>query len=405
MSIYFPCFPSVPEEIIFEILKFIHPGAIWLFCRRVSRTWKSHVDANIERFYKFHVDAVKFERERANRICGSEESCGHLVQRLQADSLYVEIRWLQYGQGTTSSLSSLSLQFKGIELPPPTGKRDLGAQWDERVTFEPELKEVMVYGSEFWLSRIEDFVFPGFAPSTSTKEQHTLSDVLKDGTHTIQYGNYLVTYTIRLFGPGSTCGLAINKISVPMRSLLLFRVPYLVATKISGSGSDAKLRYLSPLFNTVEEEGELLPENVFARQHREEDEKWREVLLCEICGVNPLDCQCEMLRCEVCCWREGVCLRHLAHDGRGLAVTREISRRVRAELRRGERRVAIEESLGVDVEEAGSWAGGRGHENRGSNVVELSAETLVDGDGSTDLSGDRSMWLLKGYDVSTPPVF
>src|SRR5277367_477262 len=322
MTIYFPCSPSVPEEIFFEILKFVHPGAIWLFCRRVSRSWRGHVDVNIERFYKFHVGVVKFERDRVGKICESGEPSGHLVQRLQADSLYVEIRWTDlHREGGYRSESSVVLRFKEIELPAPDWKRDLRVRWDERVTFEPDSKDIAVYGDVFSFSRIEHFMFPGFAPSQPPEQyqRHGL-DLSKLGTHSLQFGEYLITYTLNYISNffSDTRGLTINQVSVPIRSLLRFPIPHIVSTEISASGSHAKLRCMSPLFNTVDEERELLPENVLARRQKEEYEKWRDGMkpLCGICEINPLDKWCENYRCEGCCRREIVCFAHLA-DRRG----------------------------------------------------------------------------------------
>jgi len=403
MAIYFPRSPSVPEEIFFEILKFVHPGAIWLFCRRVSGSWKHHVDENIERFYKFHVGTVKSERQRANEICASGETIGHLVQRLQADSLYVEIRWVHSDGDAIPHSSSLALRFKAIELsPPPSAETtDQGIQWDGNITFEMEVKDVMVYGNEFAVNRIEHFIFPGFVPSDRRDENPAAapSDDLKLGTHTLQFDVYGVTYTVHQFS--SIRGLAIDHITVPLRSLLVFRSPHIVSTDISGSGSQAKLQYLSPLFSTVEEERELLPENVLVRRQREENEKWEEGMkpLCEHCAINPLDRWCEMWRCEVCCWREGVCTAHLAQERGSLGKRRKLLRRLTKAI------VQEDEFVGAVVQEEEPWGTGEGQESWGMDFRNLGGTTLLDGDDIMDTFGQERLWLSKGYDVSTPPIF
>ena len=399
MTIYFPCSPSVPEEIFFEILKFVHPGAIWLFCRRVSRAWKGHVDVNIERFYKFHVGVVKFERERVGKICESGEPSGHLVQRLQADSLYVEIQWTDInGDEARNSESSVVLRFKEIELPAPDRTRDLRVQWDDRITFEPESKDIAVYGDALSFIRIEHFMFPGFAPAHPAKHQPRYwLDFRKLGTHNLQFDDYLITYTLHYISNvfHSTRGLTINQVSVPIRSLLRFQTPHIVSTEISASGSHVKLRCMSPLFSTVDEERELLPENVLARRQKEEYEKWRDGMkpLCGICEINPLDKWCENYRCEVCCRREIVCFAHL-------------------DKRRGKREMKIRKQEGMSevefvgaVEDMGSWGEAEGQESWGRGSRDVSEETLVEEGGTHDVLGEEAMWLLKGYDVSTPPLF
>ena len=403
MTLYFPRSPSVPEEIFFEILKFVHPGAIWLFCRRVSRAWRHHVDGNIERFYKFHVGVVKWERERVNQICASGEPWGHLVQRLQADSLYVEIRWVHAWGDALPHASSLALRFKEIELPPGETTA-LGLPWDGKVTFEMEMPDTVTFGSHFAVIRIEHFIFPGFAPSRKD-DCPAESEYLKPGTHTLQFDDYLVTYTLHftVFSNHSSIGcLTIDRISVPLRSLLVFPTPHLVSTDISGSGSHAKLQYLSPLFSTVEEERELLPENVLARRQREEHEKWREGMkpLCEHCAVNPLDRWCEMWRCDVCCWREGVCIAHLAQERGSLGKRRNLTRMLKDV-------VAHEDYVDTVVEEGEAWGEGEGEgqESLGMDFRDLSGQTLHDDDGILDRFGQERLWLSKGYDVSTPPIF
>lgn len=108
---YFPQPPGtidIPEEIFFSIMRYLHPGTIWLFCRQVSQNWKRHVDANIERYFKHFVNVMKHEREKAEELCHSGELSDHLVSRLQADSLYVEVSWAASLGGEKASWLLLS---------------------------------------------------------------------------------------------------------------------------------------------------------------------------------------------------------------------------------------------------------------------------------------------------------
>ena len=57
------------------------------------------------------------------------------------------------------------------------------------------------------------------------------------------------------------------------------------------------------------------------------------------------------------------------------------------------------------VEETGGWSEAEGQESWGRDRRDVSEETLVEAGGTHDALGEESMWLLKGYDVSTPPLF
>src|SRR6202035_1469948 len=113
-----PTFTDVPEEVFVSILKYLHPGATWLFCRQVSKSWKVHVDCNIERYIKHYNCLLASERAR---VIQSGETSDHLVQQLQADSLYVEVRWTQFPGDVVEKSSSLVLRFKEVELPMDVG--------------------------------------------------------------------------------------------------------------------------------------------------------------------------------------------------------------------------------------------------------------------------------------------
>ena len=115
--------------------------------------------------------------------------------------------------------------------------------------------------------------------------------------------------------------------------------------------------------------------------------------LCGICEINPLDRWCENFRCEVCCRREIVCFAHL-------------------DKRRGKRTMKIRKQEGMGevdfvkvVEETGGWGEAEGQERWWRDSWDVGEETLVEEGGTHDVLGEESMWLLKGYDVSTPPLF
>jgi hypothetical protein len=57
------------------------------------------------------------------------------------------------------------------------------------------------------------------------------------------------------------------------------------------------------------------------------------------------------------------------------------------------------------VEDTGGWGEAEGQENWGRDGRDVSEETLVERGGAHDVLGEESMWLLKGYDVSTHPLF
>jgi hypothetical protein len=306
---YFPRPPTsadIPEEVFFSILKYVHPGATWLFCRQVSKSWKVHVDCNIERYIKHYNCLMASDRAEVEELCQSGERTDHLVQRLQADSLYVEVRW-NLGVVEEKS-SSLVLRFKEVGLPMDVGVRD---SWDEKVTFTAE-ENLSVYGHTLSILRIQHFMFPGFSPAT--QDHKTMSDPFKIGTHWVKFGEYNVEYTLsRIDGFNGFSALSIHSIVVPVRSLMTFATPHVVGTEMVLSGSQCKLRYTSPLFNTIDDERLFLPENILAERKRDEYQRWKMSMkpLCEMCSINPLDRWCEMYGCEVCCSRNGGCLSHL----------------------------------------------------------------------------------------------
>jgi len=61
-------------------------------------------------------------------------------------------------------------------------------------------------------------------------------------------------------------------------------------------------------------------------------------------------------------------------------------------------------NFGGVVEDTGGWGEAEEQERWGRDSRDVREETLVE-IGTHDVLGEESMWLLKGYDVSTPPLF
>jgi hypothetical protein len=248
---YFPHLPNstdVPEEVFFGMLKYLHPGATWLFCRRVSRSWKVHVDCNIERYIKHHASVLASEPARLKWIGRLGVGCGHLIEQL-ADSLSVEVRWAE-PQGepwfcpSWSHLSSLTLRFEEIELPSSDGERN-SDKWDEKITFRAE--SLAIYGSELSISRIYHFMFPAFSPAI--QEDMCMSEPFKVGTHRFNFGDYVVEYTLTSLPNDLSrfSALHIHTITIPVRSLMTFSTPHILdKSKKILSGSTSKVCYLNP---------------------------------------------------------------------------------------------------------------------------------------------------------------
>jgi hypothetical protein len=366
---YFPrpsASPDIPEEVFFSILEYLHPGATWLFCRQVSKSWKVHVDCNIERYINHYNCLLASERAKVEELCQSGERTDHLVQRLQADSIYVEVRWNQFPGDVEEKSSSLVLRFKEVELPLDNGVRDLD-KWDERVTFMAE-ENLSIYGHALSILRIEHFMFPGFSPAAP--DHTTMSDPFRVGTHCVNFGQYNVEYSLSPIDVGFSA-LSIHSITVPVRSLMTFSTPHVVGTEMVLSGSLCRLRYTSPLFNTIVDERQFLPENILAERKRDEYQRWKTSMkpLCEMCFMNPLDRWCQMFGCEVCCSRMGSCVGHLIGP-RGLQQRKQKALEFEA----------LPEIVTPGMELA-SWGVGEGQENWGkyltiSNFSEN--ETLVE---------------------------
>jgi hypothetical protein len=370
-----PSNSNIPEEVFFSILKYIQPGALWLFARLVSRIWKVHVDANIERYIKFHASVLKAEREKVDQIYLSGKESFHLQRWAQADSLYVQVQWKPFARDLEWRTSCLVLRLSGIDVPIDTTVRDMTAeQWTERVTFSAE-HEMIVYGEVLDILRIEHFMFPGFTPET-TFHRPTFTR-FKIGSHVTTFNEYQIHYTIYRHVHPNTFGLSIHSISLPVFNLMTFSVPHVVPSEITFYGSTCKLRYTSPLFNTIQDELVSLPEKILAERQRNEHQRWKESMkpLCEESALGPLDRWCQMTLCELCCSRQGGCIAHLA----------------RSQGERVPRQTAVVDPLageGGDVEKQDVWG----------NDVSVSgseSDTLVDVDTSfLDRYGWEYKWMF-----------
>ena len=306
---------ELPQEILFSILKYLQPGAIWLFCRRVSRAWKLHVDVNIERYYKYYASALESERERLSRISPTSVSQrGHLDLGLQANTLYVLIE-LDSLEGLTHSYS-LVVKFESIDMPIDIGTRDLTQDvWEEEVRFV-DMDKLQIEGVSFVFRRIDHFIFPGFATPIGDPDQPISTSPLEFGSHTIMFGQYKIGYSITS-GDNDYLILSIHYITVPLRSLMRFSKPHYVTTEMTVTSSGGRRRYLSSLFNTSTDELEYSPEVAILQSlpRRWDDQNYRYFTIenvCEICKFQPADEDCRMERCTGCCFRNGICRAHLS---------------------------------------------------------------------------------------------
>src|SRR5271170_6375874 len=196
MSQYFPRSNShIPEEIFFSIISNLQPGAIWLLCRQVSKSWKGHVDSNIERHIR--GDAAKLKSERTQAQQSGVKGCS--AQRLQADSLYVKILWATEEEREPTYSSYLVLRLDSIDIPTDNGIRDLSKDtWDQKMTFKME-ENIVVHGLSFQLAEVENFMYPGFRPVDDVKHSRWLDGRYgidgRYGTSVKDFGVYQVRYT------------------------------------------------------------------------------------------------------------------------------------------------------------------------------------------------------------------
>jgi hypothetical protein len=230
---------SFPEELFFEVLKHLHPGAIWLFCRRVSRSWKLHVDCNIERYYKHYTLVLKNEREERKRDRQRErkqyksdkyiESPYVVNMNPESDTLRVEVKWRMNHQ--FESLSYILLRARDIEVS--RSGRDLSRDpWEETVVFAQDEK-VSIFGSQMAISDIRSFMFPGLQPEKQpdplgSPDYRKSPPPLQVGSRTMKIGDYEVGYS---FKPilGGTHALTIETISIPFRLLMLFSTRHIIS--------------------------------------------------------------------------------------------------------------------------------------------------------------------------------
>jgi hypothetical protein len=314
---YFPGI-DIPEEIFFEILKILHPGAIWLLCRPVSRAWRSHIDANIERYYK----AI------AKRLSDSEAHDGiDYFDEYQADTIVIHLSWPEMSHRRLINDQTVPLRVSSIELPSGCRPRNSNVMnWKERVTFKAEENSVRTTGlSVHFISRL---LFPNFYPSKRPKRLELRKE---EGTFTAKYSNYFITYKVEKRPEGldddndpywmlnSERGLpkfnySIVEISVSVGELLTFRCPYRIARKPTLSiHSTYLLRLDSEIFDTVDDELDHLPSS-WEKRRAEGYDRWKMYStsrsICEKCDSSGLDWWCEDLLCAVCCKRKGFCKCH-----------------------------------------------------------------------------------------------
>jgi len=220
--------------------------------------------------------------------------------------LYVKVMWAPEVERHPSFSSSLVLRLDSIDIPKDEGIRDLSRDpWDGNMIFKPE-EYIMVYGYQFQLNMIEDFMFPGFHP-TKERNFNTCLDG-SGGSGVTEFRGYQVKYTIRVFGDYNTA--SIDEILVPIRSIMTFTNPRVVTTH-----RQLETTRCSSLFNTEADERR------FKSDHRRPDLTTRAKALCRICSSVVVETRFGNDHCFKCCLlKDGICLKHVGESFRNIRV-------------------------------------------------------------------------------------
>jgi hypothetical protein len=251
---YFPQSTGIPEELFNSILSYLHPGAVWLFCRGVSRTWKNHVDANIERYIHRYATIAQRNRIPPHEVKFEWDGGRHVPVGLELGTLYVEIVGRQDGRDEIESCFVM-LKFKKIDLP--TNGR--GSHDTAKITFETENNAgPMIWddASRLEILKIDNFMFPGFQPRASVLGVIACD---KPGTHNAHWGHYEVKYTCApAFVPHKMLALTIHQITIPVCHVLKFEERHVARRRpwaLLPEWSEWR-EYVSPIFARPEEERE-----------------------------------------------------------------------------------------------------------------------------------------------------
>jgi hypothetical protein len=123
---------------MFLILKHLQPGNIWSSCRAVSRSWKLHVDVNIERYY---ANGARQLKQRRDLRLGPQSPFDNELR----DSIVMDIiTWSQspaspgiYSEGRVV-IHRFLFQLRHLDIPNYSSRREgiKMANWEERATFE-----------------------------------------------------------------------------------------------------------------------------------------------------------------------------------------------------------------------------------------------------------------------------
>lgn len=244
----------------------------------MSRTWKEHVDGNIERYIHRYATVVKPLRIPPESILTEWDGREYLPVGLRADAIYLEIK-------ATWNLSVFTffsvLWYKGIEFPRELGKRDMNIDdWQETITFECSEGEKETICDAFSITRMRNFMFPGFI---DPREKCPTDIQCVPGTYTGMFGDYEFKYTI-VEGNGYY-GLTINSITIPVRKLMTFSTPY----KLQKSSSTSET--MSPFSSFMSAEEEIARNGGSLKQPNS---------LCQWCFRIVYDREVEMSMCEAC---------------------------------------------------------------------------------------------------------
>ena len=233
----------------------------------------------------------------------SDSPLGGFGARLHADAIVVEIGWT-FGADDHFNVLPLALRFKSAEFGKP------GEKLGGIVTFAAEA-EGWVHGTCLSIEKITPVLYSGFADSPGYPVYRPppvpLTSILnvktccKVANHSICFGGVEIDF--RFFVFNGISAIHIDAVRVPIRHLFLFRNPKIAIKSVE---SVFTTRLLSPIFNWPSDERRMQVEEIIAGRKIIRLLNW-----CEVCMVARRDVGCEMNRCMICCFRDGVCRRHL----------------------------------------------------------------------------------------------
>jgi hypothetical protein len=328
---------------MFLILECLQPGTVWWRCRPLSRAWKLHIDANIERYYRAYAHFLASERnshpqrprhqprERTRLPCEY-----YFRDRFEADSLYVEILQSNPAPGGFRSVawSLFRLQIAQAQASDEAASY-LSPDMNGVAVFRPVrgFNTIVEASSQVAIARIQRFIFPGFK---AANEEQMSDHLLQDGADlTHEFGIFTVKYTLMSSRPDSTIkSLQIREISVPVRSLFLFENPHVIVETdivlerytfywLQPSSRLLDTKNLLDTYRHVRHKRQprVIPLLAFfnpessqrTTDKRPRYDRWKQFAkqICS-CGSSLVCWWCDLLLCDICCRRQGYCASHLS---------------------------------------------------------------------------------------------